>query len=144
MALVIVFLGYGKSFIIVEMSAIPSSILDQGLHPSYIRSRLENHSFFHRPYTISSEMSSTKWYFLSKLFSAVLQSIMKPLDWFMKVIRTSDKLSSNARFPDNIVAFLRSIIEAWTMCNWLKEATNWYGYAQIETKLGSWKNLVRR
>ncbi|KAE9416321.1 hypothetical protein Angca_002462, partial [Angiostrongylus cantonensis] len=128
--LVLTFVDYEKAFDSVEMNAILSALVDQGVDPSYIRTLFDCHQncttriqLFHRPLAIPIGKGVQQGDTVSpKLFTAALQWIMKSLDWEEKGIRIDGKFLSNLRFADYIVIFSRSTSEAEMMINELNEA----------------------
>ncbi|KAK6761046.1 hypothetical protein RB195_022203 [Necator americanus] len=127
---ILTFVDYEKAFDSVETNAILSTLVDQGVDVSYVRTLANCYDrciiktqFFHRPLIIPIGKGVRQGDSTSpKLFTAALQWIMKSLSWEEKGIRVDGRFLSNLRFADDIVLFSSSTSEAETMLSELNEA----------------------
>ena len=127
--LVLTFVDYEKAFDSVEINAILSALVDQGVDPAYVRTLANCYKdctttvqLFHRPLTIPIGKGVRQGDTISpKLFTAALQWVTKTLDWTERGIRVDGRFLSKLCFADDIVLFSSTISEAETM---LKDQRN--------------------
>ncbi|KAK6735829.1 hypothetical protein RB195_018837 [Necator americanus] len=125
--LVLTFVVYEKAFNSVETNAVLSALVDQGVYVRTLANCYDRCTtsiqLFHRPFTIPIGKGVRQGDTISpKLFTAVLQWIMKPRSWEEGGLRVDGRFLSNLRFADDIVLFSSSTNEAETMFNELNEA----------------------
>ncbi len=128
--LVLTFVDYEKAFDSVEINAILSALVDEGVDASYIRTIANCNKgcnttiqLFQRPLSIPIGKGVRQGDTISpKLFTAALQWCMQSLDWDEKGIKVDGRFLSNLRFADDIVLFSQDIKEAETMLKELNEA----------------------
>ncbi|KAK6743968.1 hypothetical protein RB195_010958 [Necator americanus] len=127
-ALVLTFVEYEKAFDSLETNAILSTLIDQGVDASYVRTLANCYyrftskiQLFHRPLTKLIGKRVRQGDTISpKLFTTALQRIITFLG--ERDIRVDGRFLSNLRFADDIVLFSSSTNEAETMLNELNEA----------------------
>lgn len=140
--LYLAFVDYKKAFDSVSHASIWKALSDQSVPNSYIqilKNIYDNSTSRVKLDQLGPAISIRRGVkqgdpLSPKLFIAVLQSIMKNLNWERKGIRIKDRYLSNLRFADDIVIFSESRKQLEEMINELMTVSNSIGLEMNASK----------
>ena len=140
--LIMCFVDYAKAFDSVTTLAVVESIQNQGVHPAYVElfrniyTNARAYIQLDRPSDLFSLRKGVRQGDTSspKLFTAVLESVFRRLDWEGKGIVVNGKCLSHLRFADDIVLLSSCSVILQTMLETLEHAGNQSGLVINRTK----------
>ena len=147
--LVLVFVDFKKAFDSVEHNSVYNSLVDQGVDGHYVETieELNRGSYasvkpFERKVVIELKKGVRQGDTISpKLFAAVLESVMRRLNWDSKGIEIDGKNLTHLSFADDIVIISRSIAEAEEMLQELATESASVGLVINEKKTQFLRNM---